>query len=158
MAHETETSTMTPKLENKEVCLSELLGLINNARNPVWAAIQSGEEKPTLRFAEMREFLREAYFAMGGERSDLVRNTEIGNRRLLPYMLLHLGAHNLQNLALEVLSDGESSEKAIELLDRCRELTQIIERHLFGQLPPTDVENVVDIRARKSPIFLRRSA
>jgi hypothetical protein len=150
MAREREKSTMVPKLENTEVSLSELLGLINSARKPVLAAIRSEEEEPTLSFTDMRKFLADAYFALGGERSTLDRNTEIGSRRLLPYLLVNYGAQNLQRIALEVLQEGESPEMALVLLDRCRELTFIIERHLFGQAPPKDVPKVVDFLSRKA--------
>lgn len=76
--------------------------------------------------------------------------SEFDDRRMLPYMLIHYGACSLQRLATEVLqSRGESSEKAHELLRLSRNLTQIIERRLFGNLPPTDEKNVVDLAVHK---------
>lgn len=141
-----------PQLKTAEVRLFELLGLINAARNPLLAAIKSEEECPTLSFIDMRESLRQAYFALGGERSTLDRNTELGNRRMLPYLIIHYGAHNLQCMALEVLDHGETPERALALLDRSRELTRAIQRHLFGDGPPDDVKNVVDFATRKSQL------
>jgi hypothetical protein len=148
MASKNEKLAMTPKLENREVRLIELLGLLNDVRKPVMTAIQ--DNSATLSFPDLRKSLREAYFALDGERSDLTRNTDIGNRRMLPYLLVHYGAHNLQKLALEALEAADSPENALKLLDRSRELTQIIERHFFGQRPPDDVANVIDIATRKS--------
>lgn len=148
MGRKAESVAKKPKLENAEVRLVELLGLLNDARNPVVAAL--GKEDPTLSFADMRKSLRDAYRALGGEQSDLDRNTELGNRRRLPYLIVHYGAHSLQSMALEVLEHGESAERALALLDRSRELTRAIQRHLFGEMPPDGVGNVVDFATRKS--------
>lgn len=156
MARKTETSDQptrrkrlpAPKLDNDEVSLGWLLELINGARSQVLEARKMDE--PVLSFERVRASLREAYFMLNGEQNDLVRNTEIGSRRLLPYLLVNFGAQNLQRMALEVLENGESADGALKLLDRCRELTMVIERHLFGQEPPKDVPNVVDLIARKA--------
>ena len=141
---------LEPKLGNDEVMLGELLGVIDAARAPVLEARKMDD--PVLSFERVRSSLREAYFMLNGEHSTLDRNTSLGNRRMLPYLIVHYGAHNLQRMALEVLDHGESAERALALLDRSRELTRAIQRHLFGDGPPPpgDVANVVDFATRKS--------
>lgn len=142
------TRKTEPKLGNREVMLPELLGVINAARAPVLEAQKMDD--PVLSFERVRTSLREAYFMLNGEQNTLDRNTGLGNRRLLPYLVVHYGAHHLQNMALEVLDHGETPERALALLDRSRELTRAIHRHLFGDGPPDDVKNVVDFATRKS--------
>jgi hypothetical protein len=74
---------------------------------------------------------------------------DIGSRRLLTYSAVHLLAHNLQMLAAAVINTGESPETAFELLNCSRDVTLLIERRLFGQLPPDGLANVVDLATRK---------
>jgi hypothetical protein len=161
MAHKPKTNTpapnntkpLAPKLANDEVMLGALLEKINEARSPVIEARKMDD--PVLSFADVRASLREAYLMLNGEQSDLTHNTQLGNRRRLPYLLVNYGAQHLQKLALHVLTEGESPELALDLLERSRELTAIIERHLFGQTPPKD-SNVVDFRARNATPRKRR--